>query len=256
MKKSTKKTENKTSQNVSFDLKRESNWVDDMERKITKLTDMATASEIQTDMDLNEAAELLDKIDTELAKGIEARQTIENKVPLNVPIKQSSFFNNRVFLTLGISTIAAVLLVIGNNNNQQTGSASPMIAQEEETADKKLVAPMYGFTEKKELNITITLEEYDKLVAGLPVYQGNGELKTEDKPVRYTDETNAEKIIYQFVRKENSIGELKLSMTQDKKNQLYVVHFTLDGKKVYSKSIIADHLSQWPELKSMFERRK
>jgi len=78
MKKSTKKTENKTSQNVSFDLERESNWVDDMERKITKLTDMATASEIQTDMDLNEAAELLDKIDTELAKGIEARQIIEN----------------------------------------------------------------------------------------------------------------------------------------------------------------------------------
>jgi hypothetical protein len=115
---------------------------------------------------------------------------------------------------------------------------------------------MYGFTEKKELNITITLEEYDKLAAGLPVYQGNGELRTEDKLVRYTDEINAEKIIYQFVRKENSIGELKLSMTQDKKNQLYGVHFTLDGKKVFSKSTIADHLSQWPELKSMFERRK
>ena len=256
MKKFTKKTENKTSQNVSFDSERESNLVDNMERKITKLTDMATASEIQTDMDLNEAAELLDKIDTELAKGIEASQAIENKVPLNVPIKQSSFFNNRVFLTLGISTIAAVLLVIGNKNNQQTGPESPMIVQEKETADKKLVAPMYGFTEKKELNITITLKEYDKLAAGLPVYQGNGELRTEDKLVRYTDEINAEKIIYQFVRKENSIGELKLSMTQDKKNQLYGVHFTLDGKKVFSKSTIADHLSQWPELKSMFERRK
>ena len=131
-----------------------------------------------------------------------------------------------------------------------------MIVQEKETADKKLVAPMYGFTEKKELNITITLEEYDKLAAGLPVYQGKGELKTEDKSVRYTDETNAEKIIHQFVRKENSIGELKLSMTQDKKNQPYEVHFTLDGKKVFSSGTIADHLSQWPELKSMFERRK
>ena len=160
MKKSTKKTENKRPKNVSFDSERESNWVDDMERKIAKLTDMATASEIQTDMDLNEAAELLDKIDTELAKGIEASQTIENKVPLNVPIKQNSFFNNRLFLTLGISTIAAVLLVIGNKNNQQTGPESPMIVQEKETADKKLVAPMYGFTEKKELNITITILTY------------------------------------------------------------------------------------------------
>ena len=92
MKKSTKKTENKRPKNVSFDSERESNWVDDMERKIAKLTDMATASEIQTDMDLNEAAELLDKIDTELAKGIEASQTIENKVPLNVPIKQKFLF--------------------------------------------------------------------------------------------------------------------------------------------------------------------
>ena len=54
MKKSTKKTENKRPKNVSFDSERESNWVDDMERKIAKLTDMATASEIQTDMDLNE----------------------------------------------------------------------------------------------------------------------------------------------------------------------------------------------------------
>ena len=38
-----------------------------------------------------------------------------------------------------------------------------------------------NMTEKKELNITITLKEYDKLAAGLPVYQGNGELRTEDK---------------------------------------------------------------------------
>ena len=256
MKKSKKKTKNKTPQSIPFNSGKESIHLDNMERKISKLTDLATTGEIQSDMDLNEAAKLLDDIDTELAKGIEASQTIENKVPLNIPIKQSSFFNNRLFLTLGISTIAAVLLVIGNKNNQQTGPESPMIVQEKETADKKLVAPMYGFTEKKELNITITLEEYDKLAAGLPVYHGNGELKTEDKPVRYTDETNAEKIIYQFVRKENSIAELKLSMNQDEKNQLYEVHFTLDGKKVFSRSTIADHLSQWPELKSMFERRK
>jgi len=256
MKKSKKKTKNKTPQSIPFNSGKESIHLDNMERKISKLTDLATTGEIQSDMDLNEAAKLLDDIDTELAKGIEARQTIENKVPPNVPIKHSSYFNNRLFMTLGISTIAVVLLVIGNQSNQSTDPLTPLAARK---VDKKLVAPMYGFTEKRGLKNTITLEEYDNLVTGLPVYYGNDGLKeniesiSEGEIVRFVDGTNAKKIIYQISRKENRITELKLLFVLNDSKQGYDMHFSLDGDGDHSTSKIKGQISNWPKLKSIIE---
>ena len=97
MTKPTKKIENNTSKNLNISSKDKSIQVDNMERKFSKLTEMFTANEMKADMDLNEAAELLDEIDKSLALGIEEGEKKEKVVQIDVPVKQSMFTSNRLY---------------------------------------------------------------------------------------------------------------------------------------------------------------
>ena len=74
--------------------------------------------------------------------------------------------------------------------------------------------------------------------------------------LRYIDESNTEHTICQIMKNEFGTTQVKLSLKQDEKDQTYKVQFTLDGKKVLSSSMITDHLTQWPELKTIIEREK
>ena len=268
MTKPTKKIENNTSQNLNISSKDKSIQVDNMERKFSKLTEMFTANEMKADMDLNEAAELLDEIDKSLSLGIEEGEKKEKVVQIDVPVKQSMFTSNRLYLTLGFSSFAAlvvaVLLVTGNKNQQSIEPKTPLIADKEEQTNKNLVSPMYGFTEKKVITNTfiLTNDDFETLVEGLPVYNDMDQLRkkinslTVGGLLRYIDESNTEHTICQIMKNELGTTQIKLSLKQDEKDQTYKVQFTLDGKKGLSSIKITDHLTQWPELKTIIEREK
>ena len=268
MTKPTKKIENNTSQNLNISSKDKSIQVDNMERKFSKLTEMFTANEMKADMDLNEAAELLDEIDKSLALGIEEGEKKEKAVQIDVPVKQSMFTSNRLYLTLGISSFAAlvvaVLLVTGNKNQQSIEPKTPLIADKEEQTNKNLVSPMYGFTEKKGITNTfiLTNDDFETLVEGLPVYNDMNQLRKNINSLaagdflRYIDESNTEQTINQIIKNENGISQFELSLNMDTKKLRYEVQITVDGKKNFSNIRITDHLTQWPELKTIIEREK
>ena len=145
MTKPTKKIENKTSKNLNISSKDKSIQVDNMERKFSKLTEMFTANEMKADMDLNEAAELLDEIDKSLELGIKEGEKKEKVVQIDVPVKQSMFTSNRLYLTLGISSFAVLVIAVflvsgGEKNNQSFDPLAPMIANEKEIIQKKETA--------------------------------------------------------------------------------------------------------------------
>ena len=89
MTKPTKKIENNTSKNLNISSNDKSIQVDNMERKFSKLTELFTANEMKADMDLNEAAELLDEIDKSLALGIEEGEKKEKVVQIERKINSS-----------------------------------------------------------------------------------------------------------------------------------------------------------------------
>jgi len=269
MTKPTKKIENKTSKNLNISSKDKSIQVDNMERKFSKLTEMFTANEMKADMDLNEAAELLDEIDKSLELGIEEGEKKEKVVQIDVPVKQSMFTSNRLYLTLGISSFAILVIAVflvsgGEKNHQSSDPLTPMIASEKEIIPKNIVAPIYGFTEQKGLSNTIilTADDFETLVEGLPVYNDMNQLRKNINSLaagdflRYIDESNTEHTICQIMKNKFGTTQVKLSLKQDEKDQTYKVQFTLDGKKVLSSSMITDHLTQWPELKTIIEREK
>jgi len=72
--------------------------------------------------------------------------------------------------------------------------------------------------------------------------------------LQYIDELNTKHVICQIMKNKFGTTQVKLSLKQDEKDQAYQVQFTLDGKEVLSRSMIADHLTQWPELKTIIER--
>ena len=290
MTKPTKKIENNTSKNLNISSKDKSIQVDNMERKFSKLTEMFTANEIKADMDLNEAAELLDEIDKGLAKGIENEGKRESVSLSSAPVRQSSFTSNRLYLTLGVSSFAAVVIAVllisgGKMSDGSMDALAPTIAESNETANKNLIAPMYGFTESKGTSNEINMEreELRSLVDGLPTFgdvhqlnekisslavgellrfMGRGKISLFEP---YEDLGKAVRTIHQIIKKENSYSRVELSLSADNESGLYELELSMGG---CNKELLTDelteqehdqfsaHLKAWPELRTIIEREK
>jgi len=273
---------------VNPDSEKASMQIENIERKFSKLTEMFTANEISSNMDLNEAAELLDEIDKGLAKGIENEGNRESVSPSSAPVRQSSFTNNRLYLTLGVSSFAALVIAVlsisgGKMSDGSMDALAPAIAESNETANKNMIAPMYGFTESEGTSNEINMEreELRSLFDGLPAFGDVHQLNEKISSLAvgellrfmargkislfepYEDRGKAVRTIHQIIKKENSYSRVELSLRADDESDLYELELSMGGCKVLTDELteqehdqFSAHLKAWPELRTIIERNK